>query len=609
VMEWMRRYAPIIFVIVAISFTGVFLLLDTSGLLGQGGVSPNAAVATVNGERILASRWFALTQQMEQQEMQAGRSLSLDDRERIASRAYEELVTNALLRQEYERRGIRVTDDEIRQAALFAPPPDLMASPELQTDGQFDPVKYQRLLQTPGMHDLRVQLESYYRTELPRQKLFEQIASSAFISDHQLLVQWKTRSDSAQATFVRFDPEEIPDAQVHVTDGEIRAYYERNRTNFERPARAQVSVLVIPRVVTGADTAATRERLLALRQEIVTGARTFEDVARTESADTVSATRGGDLGAGPRGRFVEQFEQAAYALPVGQVSQPVPSPFGYHLIRVDQRRGDTLSARHILLHIEQSEAAAAATDRRADSLARIAASAEDPRRLDEASRTLGIPVQRGTVLENEPFTLGGRYIPGVTAWALGGGVRLGEISDLFDWDDGYAVARLDSLVRGGVPRVEEVRPQIQTILTRQKKLEALEQAVAPFARSAATGSLEQAAAAQGRTVQSTGWFTRVAPAGELGRVNEAIGAAFTLPVGRVSAPIRSLDGVFVMRVDRRVEADSAEFQEQLAELRADETQRLQQERIELFMTNLRDTARIVDRRRDIAAAQRAVVLQ
>lgn len=605
-MEWMRRSAPVVFLIIAVTFVGGFLLVESSGLIGRGALTPTTAVATVNGEDILATRWFALTQQLEQAEAQAGRMLSLDEREQLASRAFEELVTNTLLRQEYARRGIRVTDDEIRQAALLSPPPDLMAAPELQTDGVFDPAKYQRLLQSPAMRDLRVQLESYYRTELPRQKLLEQVASNAYVSDHQLWLAYKARIDSADASFVRYDPDEIPDAQVEVSDREIRDYYDRHRSNFDRPARAQVSVLLIPRVLTADDTIATRERAAALREQIVSGTRTFEEVARIESADSVAAARDGDLGSGPRGRFVDEFETAAYALPVGQVSQPVQSPFGYHLIRVDERRGDTLSVRHVLLRIEQREEAATATDRRADSLARIAAASEDPRRLDEASRTLGIPIQRGVVLENELFTLGGRYVPGVAAWALGGGVRRGEISELFDWDDGYALARLDSLVEGGTPRLDDVRDQVRTIISRQKKLDRLVDIARPLATAAATSSLEQAAVAQTRTVESTGWFTRVAPAGALGRVNEAVGAAFSLPIGRVSAPVRSLDGVFVMRVNTRVEADSAEFDSQLVEMRSEEVQRVQQEKIQLFMANLRETARIVDRRREIAAAQREI---
>ena len=77
-----------------------------------------------------------------------------------------------------------------------------------------------------------------------------------------------------------------------------------------------------------------------------------------------------------KGRFVPEFENAAYALKVGEISEPVLTPFGYHLIKVDEHKGDTIAIRHILLPITQSDSAATATDRRADELAKIAASSD-----------------------------------------------------------------------------------------------------------------------------------------------------------------------------------------------------------------------------------------
>ena len=252
-MELMRRWAPIVFVVIAVTFVGAFLFVDTSGLIGRGALTPTTAVAKVNGEDILATRWFARTQQLEQEQTQGtGATLSLDDRERLATRAFEELVTATLLRQEYRRRGITVTDEEIRSAALYAPPPDLMENPELQTDGRFDPEKYRRFLGSPAVRQqgLLVQLEEYYRNEIPRQKLFEQVAAPVYLSDHALWLAWQTRNDSARVSFVRFDPETVADGEITVTDAEIRDYYNRNKENFDRPTRASVSVMVIPRTTT-----------------------------------------------------------------------------------------------------------------------------------------------------------------------------------------------------------------------------------------------------------------------------------------------------------------------------------------------------------------------
>ncbi|CAN5711289.1 hypothetical protein BH23GEM1_BH23GEM1_04110 [soil metagenome] len=604
-LQGMRAATKWVWIFIAAAFVGGFLLMDTSGLIGRGSLTPTTPVATVNGEDILATQWFALTQQLEAEETQgSGRSLTLEERARLADQAYEQLVGEVLLRQEYRRRGITVTNEEIENAARYSPPPQLMQSPELQTDGQFDPAKYQRFLASPlaRQQGVLVQLESYYRSEIPRQKLFEQVMSDAWVSDERLWTFWRDTRDSAQVSFVAFLPDPVPDSRVTVTDAEIRAFYDAHRKEFERPARAVVSVMTIPRMISAADSAAVRAKAVELKQEIESGARTFEDAARAESADSVSGANGGDLGRGGRDRFVADFENAAYALTPGRISDPVPSPFGYHLIKVDSRNGDTLSLRHILLRIEQREESAVLTDRRADSLARIAAQANDPAKFDEASRTLGLPITRGTAVEGEPLTIAGEYVPSVGAWATSGAEQ-GDISDLFDWEEGYAIARIDSLAEGGIPKLDAVKEEVRARIARGKKLDILMAEGGTLAAAAASSSLEQAAASRNAQVRQTGMFTRTTPAEGLGRLNEAIGAAFVLPVGAVSAPVRTEDAVFVMRVDRRTQADRAEFEAQKATVREQQINALRQQRLQEFIANLRDVAKIDDNRKNITRAQ------
>ena len=603
----MRSSAKYIWIFLIIFFVGGFLLAETSGLLGVSQVTPTTAVATVNGEDILATTWYNAINALElQATQQSSRSVTLDERRRIADEAFEQLVGDVILRQEYRRRGIRVTDEEVSEAARFAPPPQLAQNPELQTDGQFDPEKYRRFLASPAARQQGIlfQLESYYRDQIPREKLFQQIASDVYASDDRLWSIWRDTRDTAQMSYVVFRPELIGDNEVTVSASEIKDHYDKNKKDFEKPGRAVVSVLTIPRTITAADTAAVRERLVALRDRIVKGEK-FEDVAKAESSDSISARDGGFLGRGARGRFVPEFENAAYALPVGELSQPVLTSYGYHLIKVDEKKGDTIAVRHILLPITQSEAAATATDRRADELARIAASSDNPAVLDQASKSLGLPIRRAAVLETEALTIDGKFVPSIGPWAFQG-VKVGETSELFDGDDGFYLGRLDSLTKGGIPSLEAATPEIRAVLAIQKKLDKLMPRAEQFAAQAAKTSLEAAASGAGLTVQKSEPFTRVGGATGIGRLNQAVGAAFSLPIGKVSAPIRVYDGIFVERVDSRTLSDKAEWEKQKATQRASLTQQLRQARVREYLTNLRESAKVEDKRKEIEAAQRAL---
>src|SRR6476661_231435 len=466
----MRSAAKYIWIFIVIVFVGVFLFTETSGLLGRARITTGTVVAKVNGDEIPYTTWVQAAQQRIQQEQEGrGRSLTLDEEEQIRNEVFNQLVQSLLLDQEYKRRGIRVTDEEIVQAAQFSPPPQFMQSPELQTDGRFDLEKYQRFLKSAAARQqgLYAQLENYYRTEIPRAKLYERVASEVFVTDDELWRTYRDQHDSSKVSFVTFDPASVPDSGITVSDAEISAYYDAHKKELERPGRAVVSILSIPRVVTAADSAAVRAHAIALRNEILGGAK-FEDVAKRESADSVSGAKGGDLGRGTKGRFVAPFEQAAYALTVGEISQPVLTQFGYHLIRLDERKGDTVALHHILVRVQPSDSNEAKIDKEADDLTKSAAQSDQGAKLDSAAKKLGLPIMKVVAVEDEPAAYQGRSIPSVSAWAFAGGRTVGETSELFDDESGYYLARLDSIAEGGDPKFENVKPLVRQQVARER---------------------------------------------------------------------------------------------------------------------------------------------
>jgi peptidyl-prolyl cis-trans isomerase D len=604
-LQQMRSLAKYVWLFVAVAFVGGFLLYETTGLMGRSPVTTTTAVAVVNGHELMYRGYLARVQNQVQSEQQrsGGRSLTQDDNRRIENSVFDAMVGEVLLFDEYRRRGIVVTDDEVREFARYAPPPWITNEPSLQTEGRFDPAKYQRLLASPQARQsgLLLQLENYYRSEIPREKLFDQIASGVYVSGPELWRAWRDQHDSAQVSYVAFTPANDSAAAKAISDADLRTYFDAHKSDFEGPGRAQLSVVVLPKAITAADSAATRTRAEAVRQEILKGAK-FEDVAKRESSDTVSGAQGGDLGKGGKGRFVAEFEKAAYALPVGEVSQPVLSPFGYHLIRVDSKKGDTLGLRHILIRIQASDSATARIDRQADTLSKMAAQSTSAH-FDSASKHLSLPVYRMTVFENEPAMVNGQIVPSASAWAFSG-AHAGETSDLFDDENGYYLVRLDSLQEGGDPKFETVKDLVRMRVAAARALDKLLPEAQKVASAAAGTSLEAAAQQTSRKVEQSPMFSSASMVPGLGQFNEVIGAAFALPTGAASAPVKTDNGVYVIRVDKRSVADSAAWAAQKDLQKTQRLQQLRQQKIQMFLQDLRKAAKVDDRRKKIQAAAR-----
>src|SRR5581483_6773045 len=116
---------------------------------------------------------------------------------------------------------------------------------------------------------LLLQLEAYYRTEIPREKLFDQISSGVYVSDAELWRAWRDQHDSAQVSYVAFTPGVDTAVAKSISDDDLRSYFNEHKADFQGPGRAILSVAVIPRTTTAADTAAARAKTVAIRDSIV----------------------------------------------------------------------------------------------------------------------------------------------------------------------------------------------------------------------------------------------------------------------------------------------------------------------------------------------------
>jgi foldase protein PrsA len=116
-------------------------------------------------------------------------------------------------------------------------------------------------------------------------------------------------------------------AGITITPAQVKAYFDKNHATFDKPEQVRARHILVADLPTA-------EKIEA---QLKAGAK-FEDMAEKYSTDTTSKVKGGELGFFRRGQMVPTFDQAAFSLPVGTISQPVKSPFGYHIIQVEEKQ-------------------------------------------------------------------------------------------------------------------------------------------------------------------------------------------------------------------------------------------------------------------------------
>ncbi len=603
-MRSMRGIAPWIMLVVAVTFVGWMVFEVGMDIQGQtsGGVTDE--VARVNGRKIDYQTFYTAVRNTQELQRQQGvpAPATIEEQREIEDAVMEQIVQEILLEQEYERRGITVSDQELRDALLNAPLPEIQQIPEFQTEGEFDLAKYQRYLRSGADPGFALALEARYRAEIPRLKLFDRITTDVYVSDAKLWRIYQDQHDSASAQVITLVPQVVvPEQTIELSDDDLARYFREHRSEFERPAQAFLSFTALSRRPEASDSAASLERAREIRQEILEGAD-FGDVARRESADSGSAERGGDLGEVALGTFVPQFEEAALTLRPGQISEPVQSEFGYHIIRLEQRRDTLIHASHILIPIELHGEHLDRVDRKADSLDLFAAEIDDPTMLDTVAAAIGTPVAPAPpVFEGNRLQLGRFLIPDVHIWAFE--TQQGNTSQVIETDWAYYVFRLDSLNPAAVPPLEDIRDEVRRgALLEHQWAETRD--LAARIEQAIDGGMDLAGVADAFDLRTRrlGPFTRLTPAPELRGAPGAIGAAFSGTLGEPSGPYEAEFALFFVEPFSWSFADSEAFQEEREQLHAQLIQQARQAKVQLILQALREQADVVDRRREVEQA-------
>jgi peptidyl-prolyl cis-trans isomerase D len=593
-MRQMREATKPIMIFTALAFVALMVFQWGMDITGRSSGKVNE-IGRVNGTAVTYEAYMASYRNLYDQVQRSQKEpISTQQNKQIEDQAWNDVVNQLLIQQELDRRGIMVTDGEIRDAAQYNPPSDLR--PQFtDSTGQFDLKQWQTTLAQLPQEQL-LALEAYYRDVIPRGKLLRQVSSGIYLSDGELWQAWRDQHAKASIRYVPLNPAtRYPDSIFPVSKAEVEAYYKAHLDEFQMPARATVKAVVLDKSPTPSDTAAALDRARSIRKEILGGAD-FATVAQRESSDSTSALRGGDLGTFAKGRMTPAFDSVVFAAPVGKITEPVKTSFGYHLIEVTKRWGaDSASARHILIPIQRTDDSEIALLTEADSLESMGAAMG----LNEAAAKLGLTATQVDITESFPFLMGAGQIGEGADWATGE-ASPGDVSPVFENEQAFYALQLVSAQPAGPLPLEQATPSIESTLRMDKKMEKAKADGGQLVAKVRGGeALPNAASEMGLEIRDAGPFTRTDFVPGIGRQNAVIGAAFGLEPGQVSDVVATPANAYVLEVTDRTPADSTAWLQQKDSQRTQAVGILQQQRLQEWITALRASAKIEDRRAQV----------
>jgi peptidyl-prolyl cis-trans isomerase D len=397
---------------------GVFVaFVGTGGPLRRGGGPGGDTVVDVDGHRYSS---HDLMRVRAQQEEEAKRALGdgFDPKAmgpQLDMMAANSLVQGAILSREAERLGLRVSDEEI--VAVVKELPGFK-----DEQGQFRPDAIKGFIQYEYGTERRF-LDTV-RQQLLAQKVLRLISDTASVSETEARDALKRQKEEVEIAYVVLDASK-PGADVTVTDAQVDAFLAKNesrakdfydghpeRFNAPEKVRARHVLLRVPKDATEAQVAEVKQHADALRARILTG-EDFAKIAAQASEDPGSKENGGDLGFFQRGQMVKPFEDVAFTLEPGAVSDVVKTDFGFHVIKLEEKkpaesRSFEDAKREIAKELVGLDAVKEEARKRADALATKVRTGST---LEEAARADALTLERTAPLRRRPDG----FIPGLGA--------------------------------------------------------------------------------------------------------------------------------------------------------------------------------------------------
>jgi len=546
-LTWISENAKWVIYIFIIGIVAGLLFMDMSGLQTDN----RPPIGVVNGEKLSTDLFSARLDQVQRQQP----GLSSDQSAQMRDELFRSFVMQHLMQGVISDMKIRASAHEMDRDLRTDPPQPIKSSEMFQTNGAFDYSKYEAWLADASTYDLpyMVEYENILKTaRIPEKQLNLFIGAGLQPSNLEVKYEVLKRETKFELLNAQGKASEFED--IDISQSAIDSLFKAEKDSFfVADDLASVNYVAIPLEASHKDVEDVLEYANMLIGQIKDGAD-FSDIARSSSEDLGSATQGGELGDyGPRGRFVPAFDSAAFALEKGEISDPIRTQFGFHIIQSlgkqvvekDSVKEEQVKARHILLSIVASPET---TDSLEKILTDIKTAVDKKKSLEDAAKEKGL-----TVKHSGWFKRGGEipelgYISGLSSYAFFNPLRPkddSKTSDIFQNQKWVVIFEKTGSLPAGSRNMEFFKTRIEQNL----KAKAKANAIANYLKDNIAG-IEEAAKV---TVDSaTVAFQGYLPG--LGYANTSLYRALaTAKEGEWSGPYTSVQNAVLIKVlDKKV---------------------------------------------------------
>ena len=482
-LEWMKKQAGWVIGIFGVFILGGLVMMDRAGSYRSD--RHHSFVGKVNGEEISTDRFQAeLKNYARAQEAQNGKAPEGLQLAQIRQGLFNFKVQSLLIGKVFENYRLHASREEMMDYIVKHPQEVAQhiarfrgyeEMPPFLADSTIDQARYENWLAQDSVYDrysmreLEEQLRTSVIPQLQLQQLLKAQAHRTLLEESYAIA---TRENKAKLKFYRVSADSFAIGPDKYKEADLKGYYEAHPDSFHfHEDAARLAYVRLPLTPSAGDTALMLDLAKQLKERAENGEK-FADLAKDYSNDPGSAEKGGKLD-GLRGRegLDPAFANAAFALAPGQISDPVLSQFGYHVILLHEKKkekGDSaekIEVSHILLKINPGNETTDSLTNLAEELRVVAQKSG----LEAAAKGKNLKVEKTPIFEKGNLTpLGGAYIQGVSSFAFGQFEAKEKISEPLQSEDGvYLFARDARFGKGR--NFERAKPLIGNLMARDEK--------------------------------------------------------------------------------------------------------------------------------------------